>query len=190
MKQTICGTQYILHGLIYKPGGHFVSWTAKDLTKDLTGFDADTLNSGSRSRFTNSSPCAMGQIYILIYRKKDIDEKLFDGYDTDIIPAAPPLHSNSGYLGEKFHLVANDSIVQIEITNQDITADHTFKGKVTAVVNAANKSMRHGGGVCGAIWKACGSRLKRYCPVANRFWTIILLEIKFATIKIQVVCLF
>lgn len=58
----------------------------------------------------------------------------------------------------------------LEILRNDIT-----KMKVDAIVNAANSSLRQGGGVCGAIFEAAGpERLQAacdaigHCPRAGR----------------------
>ena len=56
----------------------------------------------------------------------------------------------------------------LELVRQDIT-----KMKVNAIVNAANTQLAMGGGVCGAIFRACGSlahgcRLRSVCSHSYR----------------------
>jgi len=53
--------------------------------------------------------------------------------------------------------------MKIEIINGDITTL-----KVDAIVNAANKELNHGGGVCGAIHDQAGPMLAKECERLSR----------------------
>ncbi len=53
--------------------------------------------------------------------------------------------------------------MQINITNEDITTL-----EVDAIVNAANRELSSGGGVCGAIHEKAGPELEKECARLSR----------------------
>lgn len=76
-----------------------------------------------------------------------------------VSPLSPSLRSRKEKRGEPLRI----NIMKIEIINGDITTL-----KVDAIVNAANKELSHGGGVCGAIHDQAGQSLAKECGRLSR----------------------